>query len=305
MTNGSSSLAAISAGPTNSLAVTRQTSDKTLLYSVRNGSSWSQLSGISAGTTGLGITLAYQSTTGEHVLALRGTDTNHYVDAFLAGSWSLTEQVPAALGPSAAAMAPVGNNLVLAFAGNDTQLYTQARNNGSWAAAVALPGAHAQLSPALVVPTAGPELFLVWVNHQQNQMDDKKLFWATRTGGVWSPPAKISDNVFTDNAISAAALPNGDIIVAYRGTDTKAYSVYYSAGNNPPWAAAIPVAANSAIVGIPSVTAGINGALAELMYISASVTKVKHARLAAAGWYPAAAVPGPGAITAVAVMATP
>ncbi len=125
----------------------------------------------------------------------------------------------------------------------------------------------------------------MWVNAQQNQPDDRKLFWAERIAGSWSLPAKIDDAVFTTEAVRAAALSNGDIVVGYRGTDGKGYTLRYSANNNPPWSPVIPIAENNNpdITSAPALSAAADGADAEAMYVS-TAGSLHHVRLSGATW---------------------
>lgn len=222
----------------------------------------------------------------EH-LAYHGADFLHYYGQ---GEPIAPAASPQSFGPSAPAIAAVPGEAVVAFAGDDGSLYAQSRSGGQWQPAVNVVGSLAQRSPALVaLEGSGPDLLMTWVNHDPVSTDHTKIAFATRTGNAWSTPALIGSAVFTADDITLAALPGGDALLAYRGTDAKAYTVRFAAGS---WGAPQGIATpNPDVASAPGVAMGVDGYDAELCYAGGDGAAY-HVRLDASGFTAPATIGG-------------
>ena len=234
----------------------------------------------------------------EH-LAYHGADFLHYYDQGEPIAPTVTTQ---SFGPTPPSIAALPGEAVVAFAGDDGSLYAQSRSGGQWQAAVNVVGSLAQRSPALVALTGnGPELLLAWVNHDPLSTDHTKVAFVTRSGAVWSAPALVGADVFTGEDIALGALPGGEALLTYRGTDDKAYAVRYANGSwGVPQGIATP---NPDVAAAPGVTAGVGGFDAELCY-AGSDGVAYHLRLDASGFTTPAAIGG-SALVYCAIAAIP
>lgn len=229
-------------------------------------------------------------------LAYQGSDFKHYY-ALFGASWMPTgepigpSQPLQSFGPAAGHGTTLGGDFVFAFPGDDGGVYVQSRSGGTWAAATGIPGAQTDVTPAIVALTSGPELLAVWVNDEPGQFDDQKVFFATRSGGVWSTPAKIDDGVFAVEAPTLAALAGGQAVLAFRGTDDKPYALRFDGTS---WSAVGPVGSpnNPTIASPPVLAPGAPGADAELVYVSGGAAI--HVRLTAGGWSSPVTIGGAG-----------
>ncbi|HZO12539.1 MAG TPA: hypothetical protein VFB62_04755 [Polyangiaceae bacterium] len=274
-----------------------------LRFTVWNQTSWSNLADVGPQIT----TRASPALDAGHAL-YHGDNYMHYYAAY-ATQWSPSSEAvappnqPQSFGPSSAALAALGNEVVAAFAGSDTLLYVQTRANATWSTAVPVTASKIAQTPAIAALSSGPELMIVYAHHEANQFDDKKLFFTTRTNGIWSSPLKIDDNVFTDEPVRLTALAQGGALVTYRGTDGKGYWLRYDAtlsSWSPPDAIANP---NPNITSAPDVTIGIGTTEAELVFIDAQDTTAYHTRLSAT-WSVPTVIGGTG-LAAVAVDSAP
>jgi hypothetical protein len=219
------------------------------------------------------------------------------------GSWAptaegLTPSMGAqSFGPTPPRMTMLMGEPLAAYAGSDEMLYTQARTGGSWQASDPVAGSKILDPPAIVALSTGPEMLVVYINHSPSpppDAEDKKLYFATRTSGVWTTPQKISDQVFAVEPVNMVALPGGEAMLAFRGTDNKGYSLRYTPGATP-WGAPTPIGnPNVDIASPPSVAVGAGGFVAELGYVAASDGSAHHVRHDATGWGAATQVGGTG-----------
>jgi hypothetical protein len=250
------------------------------------GGAWNSFAAVGA------VTRAAPALTGG-ALVYHAPDYKHAL-ALYAGSWNPIDEAiappaqPQSFGPTPPRATLLAGNPLVAFAGDDTQLYLQLRSGGTWSAATFVPGAAVQAPPAMVALSAGPELLAVWVHHAPSTVDHTKLFWASRSSGVWSTPVKISEDVFTPEAPNLTALAGGDALVAFRGTDGKGYSLRWSGGA---WSSVLPLAAD--VITTPAVSAGAPGADAELAFVAPGGA-VEHMRLSGTTWSAPSSVGGSG-----------
>ena len=233
-----------------------------------------------------------------------GDDKNHYYASRVA-TWSPTAQpVGATLqssGPTPAAIATIGSDTIVAFAGTNGELYDQTRTGGVWGAASAHGlGNSVELSPALIAPTSGPSLMIVYVRSA-----DAKIFFTTRTGTSWTTPSLIDASSFTADPVALAALPNGEAVLAFRGLNQAIYFSRYTPAGSPAWsppaAFAVP---NVTTPSRPALAAGVGGVDAEMGFINAIDGKAYHARLTGTSWSAPVAVGGTQ-LTTVAIASAP
>ncbi len=258
---------------------------------------WSTLANIGAGITTQGApTLAGGSVVHG---AFHGMDFKYYYLAWQGTAISpVAEQVGVvqSAGPARPSIAALGADATLAFAADTTNvLSAQDRLAGVWASSTSVTGViDFAVPPTLVALTTGPELMVVW-------MESTQIKFATRTTSTWSAPADIT-NGFTSDPVALAALPGGDAVLAFRGTDGKAYTALYTAGVwSSPTALATP---NVSIVGSPALAPGIGAVTAEIAYVAAADTAVYHARLTGGVWSVPVLVGGSGQ-TGVALASKP
>jgi hypothetical protein len=286
------------------VGVMRASGSQLLRYTTFTNGSWAAFADV-ASTITTSDTPALGSASSAAQLVFRGLDDKHYFGSFVS-SWTPSAEpvtpmnMAQSIGPSAAAIVELGAQQVIAFVGNDNSLYVQTRASGSWQNAVNLTGSKAAVSPALVVPTSGPELLVVYAHAEMNQVDDRKLYWASRTSGTWTTPVKIDDAVFSDDPPTLAALAGGDVLLSYRGTDGAGYSARWSSGS---WGAAAPIGnPNPQVISTPAVSEGLGTAEAELVYITGGAAN--HVTLTGTSWSAATAIGGSG-LTHCAIAAMP
>ncbi len=190
--------------------------------------------------------------------------------AYSAGSWSAPQAISSSgnqsYGPVSAAIAARGTDATVAFIDGQSPSVNYAAQQdlvgGTWQARADLVGPESlTIEPSLIALDVGPELMMMFAQ-QSGQ-----ILFATRTGGVWSAPAAIT-NALTGNPVGLAPLPNGGAILAFRGTDTNLYWSVYASGS---WSTVAPFqAANLSITGSPALTHGVSGDVAEIAFVDDS-----------------------------------
>lgn len=300
-TNRALAIGAVS--DTLAIGVFRDATTGALSFVKHNGASWTAPAGISMGvTTQAAPSLAIRGAAVDVVF--HGDDFKHYFASY-SGAWAPTaEQVKPvgqdqSFGPTAGAVAVVGQELALAFPGGDGKLYHQSRTLGAWKGAAAHDASDCEHTPALVALDQGPELLLAYVRKA-----DKKLMFATRKAGTWSAPAVLETNSFSSEPPRVTALPGGEALIVFRGTDGKPYTSRYEPSKSPPWSLPKPIAAmNPTVASVPAVTRGVDGHVAELAYVGTD-GKAYHASFDGVAWSMPTSVAGPGLLH-VALAATP
>jgi hypothetical protein len=229
-------------------------------------------------------------------LVFHGNDFKDYFAEHVA-TWSPTaEPVGSAsnqsFGPSPATIAALSADTIVAFAGQNGDLYDQTRTAGAWAAAHAhglTGGGTVSLSPAITTLTVGGDLMIAYV-----RSSDSHILSTVRSAGIWSTPAPVDANAFTGDPVSLATLSNGQVLLAYRGQDFNVYWLLYSESAGS-WSTPSPLATpNFSTPSVPAIAAGIRGADAELVFIDASTSVLKHARLSGTTWSTPVTVGGSG-----------
>lgn len=234
-----------------------------------------------------------------------GDNNKHYYAAHVA-AWNPTAEAVGGVaaqsfGPSAAGVTAIGSDTILAFAGNNGDLFDQTRTGGVWLAASAHNlGNVVALTPAIIVPTMGPALMVVFV-----RSTDSKILFTTRTGNVWSAPTAIDANSFTADPVALAALPGGEAILAFRGLNQGIYFTRYNPGGAPLWSPPQPLATpNVTTTSSPALAAGVGGVDAEMAFVNAVDGVAYHARLTGMTWSAPVAVGGV-MLTTIAIASAP
>jgi hypothetical protein len=169
-------------------------------------------------------------------------------------------------GPVPAAIAALGSNATVAFIdGQQPSVNYGAAEDlvgALWQPRSDIAGPEsATIEPSIIALSSGPELMTTFVN------EGGQILFTTRTAGVWSIPATIT-NVMTGDPVGLASLPNGGAILAFRGTDTNLYWGVYAGGV---WSAVAPFQTpNVSITGTPAVTHGVEGDVAEMAFVDAN-----------------------------------
>ncbi|MBI4701207.1 MAG: hypothetical protein HY744_08625, partial [Deltaproteobacteria bacterium] len=269
-----------------------------LRYALWSAGKWASMADVGPSVTTRDAPSIVGSASAVHVV-FHGDDYKHYY-AERSGKWApAAEPVkpPAkeqSFGPSPAAIALVGADVVIAYAGDDGKLYEQVRSAGAWKPAAATGAALASLKPGLCSLDKGPELLAVYV-----RSSDKKLAWLARTAGTWSQAKDVEANTYSGDPLALAALSGGRAVLTFRGLDGKIYASVYDPGKNPPWAQPAAVASpNPAIKSGPSLAPGTGGTDAELAFVDAGSQAAYHSRLAGGKWSAPALVGGSGLLHA-------
>ena len=234
-----------------------------------------------------------------------GDDSKHYYAAHVA-AWSPTAEAVMvgavqSSGPTPAGIAAIGSDTHVSFAGDNGDLYDQTRTGGAWLAASAHNlGNVVALTPAIIAPTTGPALMIVFV-----RSTDSKILFTTRTGNVWSAPTVVDANSFTADPVALAALPGGEAILAFRGLNQGIYVTRYNPAGAPLWSPPQPLAVpNVTTPSRPALAPGVGGIDAEIAFVNAVDGKAYHARLAGMTWS-APALVGGTSLTSISLASAP
>lgn len=215
-------------------------------------------------------------------LVFWGDDFKYYYSGYSA-AWSNVEAVlPSggnqSFGNSPVSVTALGNDVIFAHQGSDNNLYDQRRTNaGAWEAAHGH-GVSVKVRPTIVSLTSGPELMIVYIPQGSSQ-----LMWTARTNGVFNMPQAIN-GALSDDPAALLALPGGNAMLAFRGTNSKLYTVQFN-GMTSTWGnpTQFPGDANALLVSPPALSKGVGGAVAELSYVkqgaNANKGLVFHSRL--------------------------
>ncbi|MDP1823928.1 MAG: hypothetical protein Q8L48_11825 [Archangium sp.] len=250
--------------------------DNVLKYT-RFTSSWAALADVGTAITTRGKPSLGSGAVAEAVF--HGVDFKHYNVTFNGTSWSAVgmvgvPRVPQVFGPSAPVMlSRAPGTFTIGYIEDTTNRASVIDFAGTlWQFPTNLSGETTEFwnSPSLAAPTAGPSTLAVWLASAGNQYR-----FSTLTGSVWSAAANVTNATSLDPA-ALLALPAGEVLMAFRGTDGKLYSLSFSAGS---WGLPIQVGTAS-ILGSPSMAKGQGGAVAELAYVGTDGAAY-HVRLAA------------------------
>ena len=198
---------------------------------------------------------------------------------------------PQSFGPSAAALAGVGADLLFAQAGSDDGLYVRTWN-GSWSTPTGINGAGAYpaASPALAAVTGAFDVVAVFADKTS-----KKISWTARSASdhtTWSSPAVTNDLATTGQPLALSRAGASSLVVAFEGDDGKGYAATGAiSGTSITWTAAAPLVAGGVSVDSPPrVASGVCGDDAIAAFASAGVVRV--VRLRGGSWSPPEIVGG-------------
>ena len=267
------------------VALVRNNANDLLKYTRWTGT-WSALADVGPGVTTRGKPSIGGGATAEAVFQGGlapdgGVDFKHF-NATFNGSWGAIGQVgiprvggnnAQVFGPSAPVVLVRGSTVTVAYIEDNTNRPTAIDFAGTlWQAPANLSGETTDYwnSPSLVAPTSGPSMLAVWLSDVGNQYR-----FSSFTGSTWSPPLSIVSALSYDPA-ALLALPGGEVLMAFRGTNGLLYTVSYVAGWVTPTQFALPLGVS--IVGAPALAKGQGGALAELAYVGADGAAY-HSRL--------------------------
>lgn len=250
-----------------------------LAFTTFDGTDWTSPAAVGQSVTTRATPSIVANDVSAYVL-FHGDDFKHYLAIYTSSFNPTAEPVGGApqqaFGPEPGSITLSGANPVVAYKGQEGGgLFDQTRSAGSWNAAHAHDIGAIDDTPAIVAPTAGPDLMVVF------NRSNTSVAFTTRSAGIWSAPADLPD-ALTFDPVSVAALPGGRAVAAFRGTNDQVYvSLYEQAAWSAPTGIAV---ANPTTSSPPSVAAGIDGADAELVYVDAVTGFVMHARLEATVW---------------------
>ncbi len=235
--------------------------------------------------------LAVVGTSAHGIYAGGGGGARNFFHGVNAGtSWdAFTDPVgtppgdPQSFGPSAAAVAGAGADLVFTQAGSDNGLYVRSWN-ASWSTPTGISGAgaHANASPAIASVTGSYDLVIVFA-----EKTSTKIEWTARSASdktKWSLPAVTNDLATTTQPLSLSRAGASSLVVVFQGTDGKGYAQTGAvSGTSITWAAAVPLVSGGVSVdSSPRVAKGVCGDDAIAAFASGGVVKV--VRLRAGAW---------------------
>lgn len=186
-------------------------------------------------------------------------------------------------GPSAAAIAAAGTDLVFAQDGDDNGLYVQSLAGATWGAAAGVVGAgtYKPAPPALVSVSGTYDVVVAYVDK-----DTRRISAAGRNAGTkaWAAPAPIDSLATTDEGVSIARVGTAKLVIVYRGQNGKAYASIGTIGAaGLSWTAGAPLGPSAVDVdSAPSVATGVCGDDAIAVYASAGL--VRATRLHGTTW---------------------
>lgn len=228
-----------------------------------------------------GVSLSSSADGAQLALAYLGTDNKHFGAVFSAVAGipmmsALGSDMPQAFGDTSASVAVGGSVAHAAYSGTNEGLYYLSHGGSQWSTSAAIAGAGSKkaISPSVVV--AGGKPSVVYVEGGGNPTE--RVCIAQNGGGGFGAPVCLP-NALTSRAVGAAALSNGDVVVAWHGresigNDQRIFAARFSGGA---WGNIVEVDPLQDVTGAPVVVAGLAGADAEILYSKGG--KLKHARL--------------------------
>ncbi|APR82037.1 Tetratricopeptide TPR_2 repeat protein [Minicystis rosea] len=247
--------------------------------------SWATAKAISATSVFARSAPSVSAGNGTLQLVFHGTDYKHYYAAFTGGAWSpLADPVGGAtpsFGPMPAAIAALGNDAAVVFFDGAGENHPTAQDHmgSAWQSKVTLDSsASATSMPSVVAMKGGASSLLVVYPRA-----DGSIVYQTRPGTTWSAAAPIGNaSTNTTGRVALAALPGGQAIMAFQGTDNYLYYAKYDGiAWTGPTAFATP---NVAVATVPVLAPGLGGATAEMAFVKASDGLPYHARLVGNAW---------------------
>jgi hypothetical protein len=303
LTRSTLSAPAIAAAPWGALAVVRDQSGGALASASWDPTtgSWSAFSEVAAGGT-TGATPALAAASSNVHLAFLGTDYKLYSAVHGAGSgWQGLIPVQGgavqSFGPSAPALAASSTAVTLAQQGQDGDLYTQLWQAG-WQSSHGhgLTVSIENLTPPAVVFRHGTGKAIV----SYLELGTGRLMWTEGWANTWTSPIAVHAQALSSSSPALAALPNGDVVLAYRSTSN---TVFASVLSGASFGAPVLVHPSLGTTETPAVAPGVGGHLAELSWVSGG--SVQHSSLGTSGWSGPVAVAASGHKTVALASWTP
>ncbi len=252
--------------------------DNALLFASWQTGKWADLAAVGNGIT-TRARPALTATGGVAHLAFHGMDYKHYHVTWGANSWSKTVQLgkTQAYGPSAPALATANGKVSAAWMNGaaSNNLSTSELGVLSWGAPATLGDKTAfGTPPTLLSSGPGGELMALWARW------DGQLISRSRKSGKWQAIQVIKD-AWSKSRVTAALLADGTVQVAFRGQDSKLYTVRHNKGA---WQAPKTVASKAPVIATtPALSRGIEGKEAEIAWVDGA-GNIWHSRLKAAKW---------------------
>ena len=220
-------------------------------------------------------------------LAYLGQNGKHYYTTLnAAGTFALPVQnISAEVRKSGPSIAALGDDAAIAYLDPNGQPAAQVSSAGVWGAPVGLGGTSPTIAPVIVrLNSASPDLLVVFARGPL----PSQLWYATRSGGVWSASQPVGA-IITNDRLSLAALPGGGAALGFRATGGEVSTALFT-GSPPTWNAPAILTTPGTVTTefAPSVAHGVAGATLELAYTSGG--RVFHTRLIAGKWTPPAQV---------------
>jgi hypothetical protein len=223
--------------------------------------------GISLGASGALARAVFQKSSVNLAIAAQG------------GTFGATEPLLDANSNPASSTAPpvvvvIGSETWAAYPGFDEGLYVLHHDGNSWSKASGVPGAgtKASVTPGIAVSKAGSPMLAFSRN------TDANVCVVSHDGGAWSAPDCIPTALtLVQPAMTVNAA--GDLFVAWHGSNNEGIYTARKPGGAGAWSNVVVVDTAAEPAGPPSLSSGIAGADAELLYVRAGV--LRHARLSA------------------------
>jgi hypothetical protein len=271
-----------------------------LQWTAWSGASWSAPAAI-GGIAVAGVPALATIGTSVHLVYRDGT-AKYFHGTFNAGAWDAAlDPVGGAaaqsFGPTGVGMDNVAGALLFAHAGgNNTNLFAEGLAAGT-GKQIGTANTEALVPSLIALNGSANDAMVVYVH-----LGDFRVSWATRAAGTWTDHGAIDTTLFTGTGIpvAAAALPGGKAVIAFQGSNGKAYAVTF---DGTTWALPATNLDPGALGGLPAVSPGACGDDAVVALPMASGA-VKTARLKGGTWTTAADVTGTVASNVVAIATT-
>lgn len=220
-------------------------------------------------------------------LAYLGQNGKHYYTTLNAAGAFVppVQAISAEIRKSAPSITALGDDAAIAYLDPNGQPAAQVSSAGVWSAPVGLGGTSPTIAPVIVrLNSASPDLLVVFARGPL----PSQLWYATRSGGVWSASQPVG-SIITNDRLSLTALPGGGAALGFRATGGEVSTALFI-GSPPTWAAPAILTTPGTVTTefAPSVAHGVADATLELAYTSGG--RVFHTRLIAGKWTPPAQV---------------
>jgi hypothetical protein len=284
-------------GPSSALGAIQSSSTGDVQYTAWNAGTWTPLTDLGVSAVGAPALASGNATT---YLAYQGPSYYYFLGIYSSGWSAMNEPVGGSGGSQSYGLAPpalalLNGQPVVAFTDSADEISVQMQVSGAWAPSQVVSGSSpgSSVAPAVVATTANNSFDLVLVFTRSS---DHALCYATHGNGVWSASSPIPNASSLDTP-SIAALAQGDVVLAFSGTDGNAYFARLSSGT---WSAVSPLGASpTAVASAPAVAPGIGAANVEAAFVSTSGAAY-HTRLVSGVWTAPTLVGGTG-LTHVAI----